>query len=196
MLMPAGSGHAAADAEDEMLDDSTTYGCPLPVIGVVHTARTDTDHTPVQAGINRSEVGTVVIDEAYADGLLGLTGFDYLWLLTWLHRPRVLAPAPLRQVPFLLRPTQQQVGVFAMRGPRRVNPIGLSLVRLHELDGATIRFGGVDLLDGTPVVDIKPYVGAFDGPAGDPRSGWFDAVAMRDGITPADLPPGAPPAGG
>jgi tRNA-Thr(GGU) m(6)t(6)A37 methyltransferase TsaA len=174
-----------------MLSDGGNYGCPLPVVGVVHTARTETERTPVQAGINRAETGTAVIEEAYADALLGIEGFDYIWLLTWLHRPRVPEPAPLQQVPFLLRPTQQRVGVFAMRGPRRINPIGLSLVRLLAVDGRTLRFGGVDLLDGTPLVDVKPYVAAFDRPDGDVRAGWFDEVSLREGITPADLPPGA-----
>jgi tRNA (Thr-GGU) A37 N-methylase len=52
-----------------------------------------------------------------------------------------------------------------------------------------VRFAGVDLLDGTPVIDLKPYVTQFDRPAGDPRCGWFDGVPMRDGVTPADLGP-------
>ena len=61
-----------------------------------------------------------------------------------------------------------------MRGPRRPNPIGLSLVRIVAIDGHTLRFAGVDLIDGTTVLDVKPYVTAFDEPAGEVRCGWFD----------------------
>jgi tRNA (adenine37-N6)-methyltransferase len=113
------------------------------------------------------------------------------WLITWLHRPRDSTPGPasLRQVPFLLRPQQRAMGIFATRGPRRVNPISLSLIELIEVSGHTIHFAGVDLLDGTPVLDIKPYVSRFDRPAGQPRCGWFDEVTISDGSTPADLPP-------
>jgi tRNA (Thr-GGU) A37 N-methylase len=86
------------------------------------------------------------------------------------------------------------MGMFAAWGPWRINPIGLSLIRLLDVTGQTIRFAGVDLLDGTPVIDIKPYVTRFDQPAGDPRCGWFDRVPISDGVTPAQLAPPAPPA--
>jgi tRNA (Thr-GGU) A37 N-methylase len=69
-----------------------------------------------------------------------------------------------------------------MRGPRRPNPIGLSLVRLVEVDGARIVFAGVDMLDGTPLLDLKPYFRDVDQPADDVRCGWFDTVAL-DGPT-------------
>ena len=165
---------------------------PLPVIGVVRTARTDREATPIQAALNRPEHGTVEVGPAYADGLDGLADCDYAWLLTWLHgagQP-ARAPAPrLRQVPFLLRRQGREVGIFATRSPNRVNPIGLSLVQILEITEGTIRFAGVDLLDGTPVLDIKPYVNRFDRPPGDPRCGWFDDVAIGEHITPADLGP-------
>lgn len=77
------------------------------------------------------------------------------------------------------------MGVFATRGPRRVNPIGLSLIQLLQVTGQVIRFAGVDLLDGTPVIDVKPYVTRFDRPPGDPRCGWFDEITITDGSTPA-----------
>jgi hypothetical protein len=78
--------------------------------------------------------------------------------------------------------------------PEPVNPLGLSLVRLVGIDGPVVRFAGVDLLDGTPMVDIKPYVGRFDRPDGEPRCGWYDTVQPAPGVRPADLgpvPPGA-----
>jgi tRNA (adenine37-N6)-methyltransferase len=63
------------------------------------------------------------------------------------------------------------MGILATRGPRRINPIGLSLVRLLGVDGASVRFAGVDFVDGTPVLDVKPYVARFDRPPGDVRCG-------------------------
>ncbi|WP_290056772.1 tRNA (N6-threonylcarbamoyladenosine(37)-N6)-methyltransferase TrmO [Amycolatopsis solani] len=160
---------------------------PWRAIGVVHTSRRDLERTPVQAGANRAEEGTLEIHEPYVEGLAGLAGFDYAWLLTWLDRPDTPGPPSLTQVPYLLRRTGRRLGIFATRGPRRPNPIGLSLVRILDVTGATIRFAGVDLLDGTPVVDLKPYVARFDRPPGEPACGWFDEVAVPDGVTPADL---------
>ncbi len=168
----------------------------LQVIGVVRTAHTDRETTPIQAGLNRAELGTIEVEPAYADGLDGLAGFDYAWLLTWLHgHGDSDDPPPLRQVPFLLRAEQRQVGILATRGPRRINPIGLSLIRLVQVSGATVTFGGVDVIDGTLVIDVKPYVTRFDRPSDEPRCGWFDHVALGDGLTPAALatPPPAPP---
>jgi tRNA-Thr(GGU) m(6)t(6)A37 methyltransferase TsaA len=164
--------------------------CPFEQIGVVRTGRTVREATPVQSSLNRDEHGILDIFEPYVEGLTGLDGFDYAWLLTWLDRPDSPgAPAPLTQVPFLLRPQQRQMGIFATRGPRRVNPIGLSLVHVLAVEDRSVRFGGVDLLDGTPVIDLKPYVSRFDRPEGEPRCGWFDTVEIRDGVTPVDLGP-------
>jgi tRNA-Thr(GGU) m(6)t(6)A37 methyltransferase TsaA len=168
---------------------------PLAIIGVVRTARATPENTPIQAALNRSEHGTVEIDPRYREGLEGLDGFSHAWLLSWLQRPHdtTAGPAPLRQVPFLLRPQQRKIGIFATRGPRRVNPIGLSLIELLEVTETTVRFAGVDLIDGTPVIDLKPYVSRFDRPAGEPRSGWFDQITIEEEITPADLDRGLGP---
>jgi tRNA-Thr(GGU) m(6)t(6)A37 methyltransferase TsaA len=168
-----------------------TIPCPLTVIGVVRSARSETEATPVQSSLNRGEEAVVEIAEPFVEGLAGLEDFDYAWLFSWLDRSdeRGLGPPPLRQVPFLMRRQNRAIGLFAMRGPRRVNPIGLSLVRVLGVSGSTVRFAGVDLVDGTPVVDIKPYVTRFDLPPGEPRCGWFDAVEMTEGVTPSDLGP-------
>jgi tRNA (adenine37-N6)-methyltransferase len=165
---------------------------PLAVIGVVRTGHAELESTPIQAALSRAEHGTVELAPGYADGLDGLAGFDYAWLLTWLHGSDVPAgPPPLRQVPFLLRRQRRQVGIFATRGPRRISPIGLSLVQLLDVTPPVVTFAGVDLLDGTPVLDLKPYVTRFDRPAGTPRCGWFDELEIADGTTPAQLaPPG------
>ena len=166
------------------------FDVALHAIGVVRTSRTELAATPIQSSLNHAEHGTIEIDGRYAEGLAGLAGFDYAWMLTWLHRPDDPgADPPLRQVPFLLRREQREMGMFAARGPRHINPIGLSLIRLLDVTGPAIRFAGVDVLDGTPVIDLKPYVARFDRPPGEPRCGWFDHVPISDGLTPADLLP-------
>jgi len=161
---------------------------PPAVIGVVRTMYAELEATPIQSGLNRAEHGTLEISEAYRDGLDGLEEFDYAWLITWLHQPdNPAAEPPLRQVPFLLRSQQLRKGIFATRSPRRINPVGLSLIRLLDIACGTVLFAGVDLLDGTPVIDLKPYVTRFDQPGGEPRCGWFDQVTLSDGTTPAQL---------
>jgi tRNA-Thr(GGU) m(6)t(6)A37 methyltransferase TsaA len=178
---------------------------PLTVIGVVRSACSEPENTPIQAALNRAGRGTIEIAEPYREGLAGLDGFGYAWLLTWLHRPGGRPDAgesrgdrsgvpPLRQVPFLLRRQRREMGIFATRGPRRVNPIGLSLIQLLEVTPEAVRFAGVDVIDGTPVIDLKPYVTRFDRPPGDPPCGWFDEVALDEGSTPAGLARPEPPA--
>jgi tRNA-Thr(GGU) m(6)t(6)A37 methyltransferase TsaA len=177
----------------EPSEQSQSPPAQLPVmraIGVVRTEYSDPEGTPIQAAVSRAEHGTVELFEDYGDGLDGLADFDYAWLLTWLHNPLDPATTPaMRQVPFLLRPQRRKIGVFASRGPRRVNSIGLSLVQLLRVGLRGFSFGGVDLIDGTPVLDIKPYVTRFDRPPGDaePRCGWFDAIPIAEGSTPSKL---------
>ncbi|HEY8047265.1 MAG TPA: tRNA (N6-threonylcarbamoyladenosine(37)-N6)-methyltransferase TrmO [Streptosporangiaceae bacterium] len=175
---------------------------PLTVIGLVRSAYREPETTPIQAALDRAGHGTIEIAAPYREGLAGLDGFGYAWLLTWLHQPgsrdgerppggRDGGP-PLRQVPYLLRGQQREMGIFATRGPRRVNPLGLSLIQLLGVTAQTVAFAGVDVIDGTPVVDLKPYVTRFDRPPGDPPCGWFDDLDISDGSTPAGLgpPPG------
>jgi tRNA-Thr(GGU) m(6)t(6)A37 methyltransferase TsaA len=148
---------------------------PLRAIGVVRTPYTERERTPLQSAFDRDTVGYVDLDARYLDALDGLERFSHAWLLTWLARAdQPIVEPELRQVPLLLRDEPQTMGIFATRGPRRPNPIGLSLVRLLSVDGHTISFAGVDVLDGTIVLDVKPYVSHFDLPPGTVRCGWFD----------------------
>ena len=126
-------------------------------------------------------------------GLDGLAGFGYAWMLTWLHRSDDPADEPdMSRMPFLLRKQQRRIGLFATRAPSRINSIGLSLIQILGVTGTSISFAGVDVIDRTPVLDIKPYVTRFDRPPGDPRCGWFDDVTIEQGVTPAQLAPPQP----
>jgi tRNA-Thr(GGU) m(6)t(6)A37 methyltransferase TsaA len=159
----------------------------LEPIGVVRTGRTDLADTPVQAAANLAEQGVAELDARYRAALDGLEGFSHAWLLTWLGDPGHHATGvALHQRPFL-RPDGPPVGIFAMRGPRRPNPIGLSLVEVVAVEGTSVRFRGVDVVDGTPLLDVKPYFVDADQPASPIRCGWFDGIAMPDQATPSSL---------
>jgi tRNA (adenine37-N6)-methyltransferase len=165
----------------------------LKPIGVIRTNHTARSTTPVQTALNADEHGTVVLNPPYRAGLDGLDGFDCAWLLSWLAPNRDdPVPASMQQVPFLLTTKPRPMGLFAMRGPRRPNPIGLHLVRVVEVRADGFTFAGVDMLDATPLLDIKPWAAPLDLPPGaaltNPvRSGWFDTVDLTQPHTPDSL---------
>jgi tRNA-Thr(GGU) m(6)t(6)A37 methyltransferase TsaA len=119
----------------------------------------------------------VVIDPCYAEALTDIEGFERLWLVYWFDRA-----APYRPLitPFL---DDRPRGVLATRSPTRPVPIGLSAVRLLERRGCTLEVSDLDVLDGTPLLDLKPYVPRFDAWGG--RAGWVDdapyATTQDDG---------------
>jgi tRNA-Thr(GGU) m(6)t(6)A37 methyltransferase TsaA len=141
-------------------------------IGVVRSPHRKADGAPIQPSRARGVEGTIEIDEAYVEGLADLSDFSHIILICHLHRA---SQYRLKVVPYL---DTELRGLFATRAPSRPNPIGLSVVRLLAVDGARLRIEGVDLLDGTPVLDIKPYVGEFD-EITDVRCGWLDEVRGR-----------------
>jgi xanthine dehydrogenase accessory factor len=159
----------------------------LRPIGVVH-ADPDAD-VVIQARYAPVTRGVVEVDPALSPALDGLDGFDWAWLVTFLDRavdPRdAVDPAgALRPVPFLLADRGTRTGIFASRYPARPNRVGLSLVRIERVGATEVEFSGVDLFDGTPVLDIKPWVSDFDLPAGShapagTRCGWFDTLDVR-----------------
>jgi tRNA-Thr(GGU) m(6)t(6)A37 methyltransferase TsaA len=156
----------------------------LEPIGYVRSSRRDPEQTPIQSLRNPDEQAHVVVRPELADGLDGLADFDYAWLLTWLHVPASDEPE-LRVTPFLLRGTGKRVGVFATRYPRRPNPLGLSVVRVLGVESNVLHFAGVDLLDGTPVLDIKPWERHLDVPEHPGglaaiRGGWYQRAGVID----------------
>lgn len=145
-------------------------------IGTVRSPFTEPEGMPIQPGRGRDVRGSVELRQELAAGLSDLDGFSHIILVCHLHRS---AGYSLQVVPYL---DDVPRGLFATRAPRRPNPIGLSVVRLVSISGAHIEFEGVDLLDGTPVLDIKPYVPELlEGE--EVRLGWLDHVRGRDAVS-------------
>lgn len=136
-------------------------------VGVIRTPFKEPQGTPIQPTAARGVVGTVEVLPQYAEGLRDLDGFSHAVLLYHFH----LAKGPSLTVkPFM---DEQTHGVFATRAPARPNPIGLSVVRLLGVEGNVLHVQDVDIVDGTPLLDVKPYVPAFDAPDVE-RIGWLD----------------------
>ncbi|MFB3779449.1 MAG: tRNA (N6-threonylcarbamoyladenosine(37)-N6)-methyltransferase TrmO [Bryobacteraceae bacterium] len=136
-------------------------------IGVIETPFRDPSGAPIQPSRARNARGRVLLDPQFQPGLQDLEGFERVWLVYWLHR----APAPrLHVTPFL---DKRERGIFATRAPARPAPIGMSAVRLLAVQGCILDVEGVDVIDGTPLLDIKPYVPEFDCYP-ESRAGWFD----------------------
>ncbi|MBL6974382.1 MAG: tRNA (N6-threonylcarbamoyladenosine(37)-N6)-methyltransferase TrmO [Deltaproteobacteria bacterium] len=146
-------------------------------IGILRTPWTRQEGTPIQGHMAPEAEGVVEMDPEYTAGLADVDGFSHLVLLYWLHRSEGFE---LRIQPYL---DGRKRGVFSTRAPRRPNPIGLTVVRLLEVDGPRIRVSGVDMLDGTPLIDIKPFIPDLV-PSGSVSCGWLDRVRKEDGKLP------------
>ncbi len=136
-------------------------------IGVIHSPFDEPAGMPIQPAGAGDVKGTVEIFKEYREGLADLGGFSHIVLLYHFHRNTGFK---LRVVPFM---DTKPRGLFATRAPKRPNPIGLSVVRLDKVEGGVLYIRNVDILDGTPLLDIKPYVPDFDGPT-EFRTGWLD----------------------
>jgi tRNA-Thr(GGU) m(6)t(6)A37 methyltransferase TsaA len=145
-------------------------------IGVVHSPFTSLEGMPIQPSRGRCVHATVEVYSQFEEGLQDLEGFSHIMLLCHFHRAKAYR---LKVVPFL---DTELRGLFATRAPSRPNPIGLSVVRLIRVDKNILSIQDVDLLDGTPVLDIKPYVNEFD-EREDPRMGWLERVRKRRALS-------------
>ena len=134
-------------------------------IGIIHSPFTDKAQTPIQPSRSKA-VGTVEIFSDFVDGLSDVEGFSHIILLYFFHRS---SGYELKVKPFL---DDQLRGLFATRHPCRPNPIGISIVRLLNCQSNILEIEGVDVLDNTPLLDIKPYVPDFDIRTG-ARTGWL-----------------------
>ena len=142
-------------------------------IGYVRTSLTAKDEAARQPRAGGNAEGRIELlpGRNYEHALLDLDGWDYIWVLFWFHlnegwRPKVLPP----------RSVSGRKGVFGTRSPHRPNPIGLSAVRLERIDELTLHVRDIDMLDGTPVLDLKPYV-AYTDAIVDARGGWLERDA-------------------
>jgi tRNA (adenine37-N6)-methyltransferase len=136
-------------------------------IGFIETPFHEPAGTPIQPSRANGAQGKVHLDPQFWPGLQDLAEFERVWLVYWLHKQ---PGSSLMVTPFL---DKQPRGVFATRAPARPTPIGMSAVRLIRIQNGILEVDGVDMVDGTPLLDIKPYVPEFDSyPAS--RAGWFD----------------------
>jgi tRNA (adenine37-N6)-methyltransferase len=138
-------------------------------IGIIRSEHTTLEKIPIQPVYAKGCRGRAEIFPEYGDGLCDLEGFSHIYLIYHLH---LAGPAKLKVKPFLQDVVR---GVFATRAPCRPNAIGLSIVELINHDGNVLYLDGVDILDGTPLLDIKPYTAKFDR-IETTRNGWQDEV--------------------
>lgn len=149
----------------------------LEAIGVIHSPFLTVEGTPIQPRGAAGIEGTVEVASALAPGLKDLDGFERIWLIYWCDRAGYDEHG-LVVTPYLDR---RPHGVFATRAPARPNSIGMSAVRLLEIRGNVLRISDVDVLDETPLLDIKPYVPQFDCYEVK-RAGWLQGVSVENAL--------------
>lgn len=143
----------------------------LRPIGYARTPFTGTDEIPKGLGAQHAADGVLEILPDLAGGLMDIEGFSHLYVIWEFDRAKGFE---LTGIP----PTDDRPhGVFATRSPRRPNPLALTVVELLGREGARLRVRGVDMLDGTPILDIKPYLSSI--PASELRRGWLDEAEKR-----------------
>jgi tRNA-Thr(GGU) m(6)t(6)A37 methyltransferase TsaA len=141
-------------------------------IGIIHSPFTKPEGMPIQPSGAAGVKGTVVVDQQYVEALADLEGFSHLILIYHFHQAQGYS---LKVKPFL---DDRQRGLFATRAPRRPNQIGISVIKLCSIEGNTLNIENVDIIDGTPLLDIKPYVPDFDN-ADDIRIGWLESKSIN-----------------
>ena len=136
-------------------------------IGIIHSPYKETKGIPIQGTFDDKIEAWIELRDGYADGLKDLDGFSHAILIYYFHRSQ---REEIEGRPFL---EQEKHGIFAIRSPHRPNHIGLSVVKIKRIQDNRMHFTEVDVLDGTPLLDIKPYVKYFDS-RDNVISGWLD----------------------
>ncbi|MDI6790209.1 MAG: tRNA (N6-threonylcarbamoyladenosine(37)-N6)-methyltransferase TrmO [Thermodesulfobacteriota bacterium] len=144
----------------------------LRPIGIIRSPFKDIKGMPIQPTAARGITGTIEIEPEYVDGLRDIEGFSHIILIYHFHLSEGYS---LQVKPFM---DDHLHGVFATRAPRRPNPIGISVVRLVKVEGRTLQVEDVDVVDGTPLLDIKPYVPEFDKQKAG-RIGWLSGKTNK-----------------
>ncbi len=138
-------------------------------IGTIHSPFKDLEGMPIQPVGAKGIKGEIHLKEEYKEGLNDLEGFSHIILIYHLHLSKGYS---LKVKPFL---DTIKRGIFATRAPKRPNPIGMSVVCLNKIEGSKVHISNVDIVDGTPLLDIKPYIPNFDKCKGEEaRIGWFE----------------------
>ncbi len=140
----------------------------LHTIGVVHASYKTTNDAPFQGS---DAISTVEIHKEFSHGLQDIEGFSHLYVLYWLHQSK--GHSLMVQTPWDTTPH----GLFTTRSPHRPNPIGLAVVTLVNRKGNMLTVKGLDAIEGTPVVDIKPYIKRIDCKP-DAVSGWLEGTTL------------------
>lgn len=138
----------------------------IKTIGEIHSSFTDLKGMPIQPKAGLCEKGKAVIKQEYADGLKDLNGFSHIYLIYIFHKTT--------REKLLVKPFLDNVdrGVFSTRSPLRPSHLGISVVKLDRIEQNTVYFSGCDILNNTPLIDIKPYIFKFDGYP-ESTSGWM-----------------------
>jgi len=148
-------------------------------IGIIHSPFKEPRGVPIQPVFAQGIKGTVEVFPEYAEGLQDLEGFSYIILIYHFHLAK---RGSLKVIPYM---DTKPRGVFATRAPSRPNPIGISVVRLIKVEGNILHIEDVDIVDGTPLLDIKPYVPEFD-LRDAKRIGWLEERIRGDIIVRDD----------
>jgi len=136
-------------------------------IGIIHTPFTSRDGMPIQPTSDAGESGTLEIFPEFIEGLKDIEGFSHIYILYHFHK---ILQTKLIVTPFL---DKNPHGIFATRAPSRPNPIGLSLVKLFRVENNIVFIDRIDVLNETPLLDIKPYIPDFEHHQ-DVRVGWLE----------------------
>ena len=170
---------AVAGARGPAVGGDPAVGLTLRPIGVVRSPFTEKVSAPRQPAAARDVVGRIELAAwpGMEHAVCDLDGCTHLWVIFWFHeahdfRPKVLPP----------RSAGERRGVLATRSPHRPNPIGLSVVRLDRVEGLVLHIRDVDMLDGTPVLDVKPYVPYTDS-VPEARVGWLSPLVEEDAVS-------------
>ncbi len=142
-------------------------------IGVIRTPYGETSGIPIQGVFGPESKGTVEVFEPFAEGLADIEGFSHLYLIYVFHRSEGYR---LKVKPYM---DDRERGLFAVRAPKRPNAVGLSVVRLDRREGRILHISEVDMLDETPLLDIKPFVPRFDHRE-NARVGWMEEAFRRE----------------
>jgi tRNA-Thr(GGU) m(6)t(6)A37 methyltransferase TsaA len=137
-------------------------------IGLIRTPFTEAGGMPIQPKGAENITATVEVFAPFREGLADLDGFTHIYLIYHFHQSHGYR---LKVVPFM---DNVERGLFSTRAPKRPNPVGLSVVRLEKIEQGILHVRGADVLDKTPLLDIKPYAPTFDSPEEEVRTGWLE----------------------